>query len=139
MNFSDHNLQTYYGLTMAQVDRLPIYLFDAMRSALTELKDMHAKLDRAEGIKPVPHGECYTLQSVVVVDTDEGDYAFPFTKRGYSSVTFRLPKRPGRLPRSVTVSFDERKDEKRLEVYANGGQGMMLRPTSANTFSLTLD
>lgn len=139
--FDDHTLVTYYGLTQAQVARLPNYVVDCLNGALRDLKEANRKLATAEGV--LPQDDSWG-QEGMVVDTYAGDYVFPFKqyraggtlgpKRG--DVSLHFPGSNGRMQR-VEMSW---RSERPNEVEISGGlRGIAIKPRASNTFTLVVD
>lgn len=135
------NVWEYHGLTFKQYSSQPLYVQDALASSYREVLRLQRKLDRAEGIKPVERRVSYDMTNVVVVSTDDGDYAFPFKDRGSyrrAEVTLQLPTPPGRIRRKVSMIFNEDHGENQVEIYSHGGHGLTISPRASNTFTLKL-
>jgi hypothetical protein len=137
---ADQTVESYFGLTPAQIARMPRYLFDSLGNALATIKSQHAKLENAKGLKP-EDGWRASANEGIVVETDVGSYTFPFERRGAKdyrgTVTMNLPVVEGSFRRQVTLSFlgDESTDE--VEILA-GLNGCSIKPRASNVFILKL-
>lgn len=132
----------FFGITLKQWANLPIYVQDAMTGQHRTYLRLLKKYEESAGIKPVEdHMEVYRMQEVAVVETDSGEYVFPFADRGSynrATVTLHLPTPEGHIKRKITMSYNSSKSEGEVEIYSHSGHGMRIKPRASNTFTLEI-